>query len=101
MKGTSLLALSSHISENIYNKIDGNIINTYSLRACADSEFHILRLLCNSVANDSTSLRPLDPFLECGAARQNSEQQEMRDHKITGKLQAQPDTVRSHENSHE
>lgn len=43
------------------------------------SEFHILRLHCNSVATDSTSLRPLDPFLERGAARQSPEQLEVRD----------------------
>lgn len=54
MTGTSLLALRSHILENIYNKIDGNITNTCSLRVCAvagvvplvASEFHILRILC-------------------------------------------------------
>lgn len=65
------------------------------------SEFHILRLHRNSAAADSTSLRPLDPFLERGAARQSPEQLEVRDHQITGELQAQADIVRSHENSHE
>lgn len=102
MKGRSLLALSSHISENIYNKIDGNIINTYSLPVCVvvpliASEVHILRLHHNSVANDSTSLRPL----EHAAAQQSPEQPEVQDHKIMGELQAQVDIVRSYENSQE